>query len=147
VYDYGFTVSCALHNIVIMSVTGNQTRDKRPSIPSSRLTANSNVAKPLLLSHRKSIAHAQAQRARAAKEAEEAETEHSITNLTGLDSSSLLATRPTPSVAYPASSQPGSVPPTTAPPSESGDELKGQLITAGKKKQKWHDTTGENSGI
>lgn len=126
-------------------------REKRSLIPSSRLTSDSNVAEPLIHSHRESIAYAQAQKARAAKEAEETETEQLVPNPVALDSagSSLSVRQVTPIAASPATSKPGSVLPTASSPSENEDELNDQSTMAARtgKKRKRHDTTGESFGI
>ena len=130
----------------------NQTSDKCPLNPLSCLTANSNVAIPLLLSYHQSIAHAQAQKAHAAKEAGEVAPAPSM-NPTSLKlvgpSLSLTPTSTSPATS-PATSQPRSMPLTSALPSESEDESNTQSTMAanrGQKKRKWHDTTGENFGI
>jgi hypothetical protein len=122
-----------------------RSRDKRTLNPSSRLTSDSNVATPLLLSHRQSIAHAQAQKAHATKEAETANPNPAAT--TDLAGPSVPLARVTPtSTQSPATSQPGSAQPTSAIPSESENETNDQSTTAagkGEIKRKRHDIIGE----
>ena len=110
-------------------------RDRRVVNPSSRLTADSNVAQPALSSHRESVAQVQAQRARAAAEAQK-ELDVSLSAVNpqlGLAPDDHLTLRP------------GSVPPITNPPSESGSELD-RPSTAAAKTGKKKRTRCKNSG-
>ena len=99
-------------------------RERRPLNPSACLTSTSNVAQPVLSSHRESVA--QAQRARAIAEAQNAlatapSLGSTLPTLTIIPPDVMDSDNPGSLPITPATSQTGSIPPSTAPPSDRSD--------------------------